>query len=327
MTRTGPSDGAGAVLVGDIGGTNARFGVLEDGKPGHVRSFQVSRFADPVAAIGAYLAEAGITVPVRRVLLAIAAPVRGDDVQLTNGPWTVSKASIAAALNVSDITFVNDFAATAWGVLRLRDEDLLTVGGGETKPAAPAVVFGPGTGVGVSVLFQNPGSPFVLSTEGSHVTMPDQNADEDAIIDILRGEVGHVSVERALSGEGIVNLYRAVMKRAGTAPEDLSSVDITRRAQQGTCRWCQSTMDLYFDMLGGVAGNWALTFDACGGVYIAGGIVPQLTDLLIKSGFRARFQGKGRFSDYLRSIPTKLIIHEYPGLLGLSELAAAGDPA
>ena len=203
---------------------------------------------------------------------------------------------------------LNDVAALAAGLPCLRDDDLRRIGGGAAVPGAPRVVLGPGSGLGVAALITtDDGREIVVEGEGGHATLAPGDAREDALLARLRDAFGHVSGERALSGPGLVNLYRALCEIDGRRPDEITPADVTARAQAGTDPACVEAMQCFCGLLGSVASNLALAFGARGGVYIGGGIVPRLGSAFDAALFRARFEAKGRFGTYLQRIPTFVI--------------------
>lgn len=309
-------------LLGDVGGTNARFAVFDGDTLGAVESRAVGDFAAPLEAIQDVLAELG-GAPPQAATIAVAGPVEDGRATLTNGRWAFVAAELKAALGLTSVDLVNDFAAQASAVPALTAEDLMSIGGGRAAPEAPVAVIGPGTGLGVAGLIRSAERPVVLVTEGGHVTMAPADAEESRLLDQLRTSFGHVSAERVLSGPGLVNLYRAIATLEGGEVPERSPEEITQLGLSGECPTSRRALDTFCAMLGTVAGNLALSFGAKGGVYIAGGIVPRILDRITQSSFRARFEAKGRFAGYLAAIPTSVVIHPYPALVGLTRLVDA----
>lgn len=297
-------------LVGDIGGTNARFGLIANGRLGDVHSFACADFAGLDAAVRAYLGRTG-TQP-RRAAFCVAGPVAGDRVRMTNHPWEFSIAQLTAALGLERLRVTNDFAAVAEAVPRLGATDRRQVGGGATVADAPIAVIGPGTGLGVAGLTPNADGWTVIPTEGGHVTLAAATDREAAVIARVRAIHGHVSAERLISGPGLTLLHRTLAELAGRAGADLDPATITGDPAH------DETVDQFCAFLATAASNLALSLGARGGVYIAGGMVPKLGARFDRSSFRARFEAKGRFSDYLKAIPTFVITHPHPALLGLA---------
>jgi glucokinase len=310
-------------LIADIGATNTRLAMVEPGGAiTRVRVFATDDFASLGDAIDAYLK---VEAPPRRptvAVLAVAAPVTGDRVSLTNHPWTFSTDLLRRQFNFTALRVVNDFVANALAVPHLTDIDRVQIGGGAPVRAAPVGVLGPGSGLGVSTLIESGGAVISIQGEGGHVTMAAADDREAAVLELMRRRFDHVSAERFLSGPGLVNLYNALCELSGEPAAPLTAAQITDvgieaeypRAREATAMFCA--------MLGTIAGNLALTVGALGGIYIAGGIVPKLATTFAQSGFRARFEAKGRFRGYLAAIPTYVITHPEPAFLGAAKLAA-----
>jgi glucokinase len=308
-------------LIADIGGTNARFALAVPGEePRHALVLPCAEFAGPAEAAEAYLARVSPDQRPVRAAFAIAAAVTGDAVEITNNAWKFSIAETERRLGVERLQVVNDFTAVALCVPLLQQSHRVAIGGGAAVPALPIGVLGPGTGLGVSALVPGAGTWHALATEGGHVTMPAANAREARVIDWLRGLYEHVSAERVLSGPGLMSLYSALNEIDGKEPLPYTPDVISAKGLDGSCPVCRETLQMFFAMLGTIAGNVALTLGARGGVYIAGGILPRMVEAFAASPFRARFEAKGRFHPYLAAIPTYLITHPYPAFLGLSGL-------
>ncbi len=312
----------GPTLLADIGGTNARFAMGEkDGTIHAIKSLVCRDYASPADAARAYLHALPPASPPKRAAFALASPVGGDDIDMTNHPWTFSIEKTRMELGLDRLDAVNDFTAIALCVPYLGDGDVLRVGGGTALADAPIAVLGPGTGLGVSGLIPADGGWLPLVGEGGHATMAAANEREQKILETLRRTFGHVSAERVLSGPGLVNLHDALFHLNGPgSPAPATPAEIADRALCGACPVCREALDIFFEMLGTVASNLALSLGARGGVFIAGGIVPKLADALSGSGFRKRFEDKGRFKGYLSAIPTFVITHEFPAFLGLLRL-------
>ncbi len=313
-------------LIADIGGTNARFALVapRSAEPLQPLVLHCADYAGPAEAARSYLERVGVERPPRRAAFAIASPVLGDRIEMTNHAWRFSVAQVRDRLDLEQLEVVNDFIAVAMAVPHLATVDKVAVGGGEATPGAPVAVLGPGTGLGVSALVPTAGGWLPIATEGGHVTMAAADDREAEVLAWLRQKQGHVSAERVLSGPGLINLYSALCGLAGHAAEPLSPADLTRRAAAGDGR-ASETLEMFFAMLGTVAGNLALTLGARGGVVIAGGIVPQLLPSFLASGFRRRFEDKGRFTGYLEHIPVHVATHPYPAFLGLAGLVVSPD--
>jgi glucokinase len=238
---------------------------------------------------------------------------------MTNIDWRFSQAELKDELGLSRLIVVNDFAAIAWALPRLEPGDVHKVGGGMAQPRAAMAAIGPGSGTGVSALVPAGEGWAVVSGEGGHVTLAATSEEEQSVVEALRAEYGRCSLERVLSGPGLVNVYAALCRQAGRGEPTATPADVTALAHQGepTARKAQS---LFFAFLGAAAGDLAMTMGARGGVFIAGGIVPRLVEPLEKSQFRARFEAKGRYRPYVAAIPTYVITAALPAFRGLRSL-------
>jgi glucokinase len=308
-------------VIGDIGGTNARFAVAENGKYGELRHIEVKKYPSLHDALTDYLDTLPTTKRPTAAALAIAGPVFGDVVALTNQSWRFSISDLKKSLALTTLKVINDFAATAMSVPYLPKQDLFTVGPQCPEAVGTIGVIGPGTGLGVGGLLPNAGRWLPWSGEGGHVTVPTMTPEEDAIIRVLRSRWDHVSAERVLSGAGLVNLYEALCSIEGVTSRAFSPADVTDHAIAGTDPICVKVFQHFCSMLGTVAGDLALTLGATGGIYIAGGILLRFKETFAASGFRERFESKGRFKGFLARIPTRLVLEESPALLGLANMA------
>ena len=314
-------------LIADVGGTNVRFALVgADGVPRDPCNLRNDDYPGLGEAAEDYLARLGPGERPTVGALAIASPITGDRITMTNRAWSFSVSALRRRLGLARLEVVNDFTAIALGVPRLAAGDLVQVGGGGPAPETPVAVIGPGTGLGVSGLVPLRGRWMALATEGGHVTMAAFDEREAAILARLRRRMDHVSAERVVSGMGLANLYAALAEIEGRDAEPLEPEDVTGRAAAGTCPLCTEAVETFCAMLGTVAGNLALTLGARGGVYIAGGILPRLGDAFLRSGFRRRFESKGRMSPYVAAIPTWLVQAEVPAFLGLAALLEDEEP-
>lgn len=312
-----------SVLLGDIGGTNLRFAQVVQGVCGPIATLPRAGYSDLGEAIAAYLDASALPVP-GRLVLAVAGPTRDGCVVMTNAAWRIDAVKLQQRLQIPFVYLVNDFVATAWSLPALSAGDVRQIGGGSPKPNGVKVACGPGTGLGVSALVPTAGSGSVIASEAGHVTLAAQNADEDAVLAWLREKFGHVSAERAISGPGLENLHRALAALSQSGAPMHAATEIVAAARDGRCGLCARALGLFCAFLGGFAGDLALTFGGTGGLYLAGGILPHMPDLLQDSDFRRRFEAKGRFHDYLASIPVFVILHREPAILGLQAMMAAG---
>jgi glucokinase len=318
------------VLLADIGGTNARFALADPGAPmpllaDSVRGYAVEAFGSLAEAAQHYLnatqaqAESGV--------FAVAGRVDGDLARMTNHPWVVSRERVRQALGLDEVTLVNDFVAQSMAVRLLGEDDVLAIGApGRTAPDGAArtyAVLGPGTGLGVGALVVRDGRHYPLATEGGHASFAPGTPEEIAILERLSAYYGRVSNERVVSGGGLVNLHRALSEIAGLDPGPLQPEDITARAAEGDRR-CLRAIDVFCAVFGAIAGDLVLTLGAWDGVFLSGGMVPLLLPALQHSGFRQRFEGKGRYAPAMSRVPTLAVLHPQPGLLGAAALAADG---
>lgn len=312
----------GRWLLGDIGGTNARFALADEAGLGDIAALKVEDHPDPQAAIRCFL-DGAARMP-ERAALAVAGPVgEGGTASLTNGPWRFDAARLGAALGLDSVALFNDFQAVAWALPQLAAGDLLQIGGGAAQAGKPLAVLGPGTGLGVAGYLPalDDSRPRVLVTEGGHVTLAAANRREADIVALLRARFGHVSAERAICGDGLVNLHRVLAELDGRSVPERTAAEIV---EAGDCPVGAAAFDVFCDLLGTVAADLALSLGAEGGVYLGGGILPRVPERFAASGFRRRFEDKGRFSGYLAAIPTWLITHPNPAFLGLWSLARQG---
>jgi glucokinase len=315
-------------LVADIGGTYARF-TLETA-PGVFERTATLRCADHAdfhAAVSAYLKALQAVVQGGRIAhaaVAIANPVEGDEVRMTNYHWQFSIEAMREKLGFDTLVVVNDFTALAMALPRLGLGDRRQVGGGQARERSVVGILGSGSGLGVSGLIPADDGWIALGTEGGHTSFSPRDERELAILHFAWKSLSHVSFERLLSGPGLELIYRALAERAGTrAASGLSAPEITRRALAGSDAVCVDTLDAFCAMLGTAAANLAVTLGALGGIYIGGGIVPRLGDTFDRSRFRQRFEDKGRFSAYLAQIPTWVITAENATFQGVSAILAA----
>ncbi|WP_085706749.1 glucokinase [Pseudomonas sp. B35(2017)] len=304
-------------LVGDIGGTNARFALWKDQQLESVQVLATADHASPEEAIGLYLSRLGLAPgAIGSVCLSVAGPVSGDEFKFTNNHWRLSRQAFCQALQVERLLLVNDFSAMALGMTRLQPGEFRVVCEGTPEPLRPAVVIGPGTGLGVGTLLDlGEGRFAALPGEGGHVDLPLSSPRETQLWQHIHSEIGHVSAETALSGGGLPRVYRAICAVDGHEPTLDTPEAITAAGLAGDpvalevleqfCRW-----------LGRVAGNNVLTTGARGGVFIVGGVVPRFADFFLASGFAKSFADKGCMSDYFKGIPVWLVTAPYSGLMG-----------
>jgi glucokinase len=311
-----------SVLLGDIGGTYARFALAGKVAVGPVWSIEVSGCLDAKEAIAKFLAIQPAGTRIDGALLAAAGPVEGGRCKLTNAAWTLDEEKIAQTFDLPWTRIVNDLEAVAAGLSDLPTSQTRLIGPDGGLPGAPMAIVAPGTGLGMACLVSGPRGRLVLAGEGGHASLAAIDDEHAKLIAILRRELGHVSAERVLSGNGLANLYRALAMRDGVDIEPRTPAEVTDGALSGSCMVCRAALDAFCDWLGAVAGDLALTIGARGGVFIGGGIVPRFIDHFAASSFRRQFQAKGRLQPYLARIPTRVILHPTPAFLGLTGLLA-----
>lgn len=309
-------------LIGDIGGTNARFALVEpDGSIHDILPLTCGQYPTLVEACEDYLARIRYPEKPRHGALAVASPILGDEIKLTNLHWTFSIEATRVRLGLRKLDVVNDFVAAALAIPHLKPEGVVKLGQGDAVAGAPIWALGPGTGLGAAALVWTGQHWMPLSSEGGHMTIAAANDREAEILSVLRRRLGHVSAERVVSGPGLVNLYSAIASLAGKEIEaNLLPAEVTARGLAQSCPICIETLDVFASMLGTVASDLAIVLNARGGLYIAGGVVPRLMPWFVDSGFRARFEQKGRFSEFLGGVPTYVIMQPLPALTGLAAL-------
>ncbi len=310
--------------LGDIGGTNARFGWQEkaDAPITQVQVLPCAEHATLVAAGQAYLRDQGLPAPACAAF-GIANPVTGDQIAMTNHHWKFSIQATREALGLPRLLLLNDFTALALALPQLPRDQLRQVGTGQAASQAAIGLIGAGTGLGVSGLLPvgHQGKWLPIAGEGGHVTLSASNAHEYAAIEHLRLRYGHVSAERIISGPGLVDLYHALCElKNGQGPDITTPAEVMERAETHPQSTAHEALDMFCGLLGCVAGDLALTLGARGGIYIGGGIVPRLGERFDRSPFRERFESKGRFKNYMAAIPTWVIQSPVsPALQGASK--------
>jgi glucokinase len=316
---------SGSVLLADIGGTNARFAVLRDGTLGEVVKLSGSDFAtfdDAMTAALDRLPEAGT---IAGAVFGVPGTIHDGRSELTNIDWVIDARELGRDRGWP-VRLINDFQAVAYALPHLEAHQLRRIGGEDRVAGAPLAALGPGTGLGMAASIPYAGGHQVIATEGGHVTLAGTDAREDSVIAHLRQRFGHVSAERALSGDGLENLFNAITLLDGLDLLPRSAAEITGAALDGSCPTSRAALDMFCAMLGTVAGNQVLTLGATGGVFIAGGILPRIPDYLENSQFRERFEAKGRFRDYLAPVPIDLVLDDEVAFVGLRALAMAERP-
>lgn len=303
-------------LIADIGGTNARFAVTTaDGKISKARTLACADYRDPAHAAQSYLEAAGLPQP-DQACFAFACPTHEDRIRMTNNGWDFSRARTKEQLGLKRLEIINDFMALALSLPYLTAGSLQQIGGIRQVGKLPIGVVGPGTGLGVSGLVPRKGDWIPLESEGGHASLAVSGQRETSLLLYLERLYGRVSAERVLSGPGLNALHQAICAVDGTGHEDLAPAEIVARATAREDEACREALEIFCALLGGFAGDFALTLGARGGIYIGGGIVPRLGDDFDRGAFRRRFEDKGRLSGYVAAIPCYVITADYPALTG-----------
>lgn len=318
------------IVAVDIGGTHARFALAE------IDAGRVTRLGDPVTlmtadhsglelAWGAFAARLGRALPAAAAI-AVAGPVAGEVLRLTNNPWTIRPALLAARLDVDEVVLINDFGAVAHAVAQCGPEHFRHLCGPDQPLPEDGVVsiVGPGTGLGVAQLVRRDGRAMVVETEGGHLDFAPLDPIEDRILAHLRIRYGRVSIERIVSGPGLANLHEALAAVEGRAVTTGNDRALWQAALAGTDSLAAAALDRFCLSLGSVAGDIALAQGAAA-VVIAGGLGLRLADRLPRSGFAERFAAKGRFAARMAAMPVRLIVHPQPGLYGAAAAFASSS--
>ena len=309
-------------LIADIGGRFARFALETASGPqfSAQASLPCAAHANFESALQSYLTTLPPGLRPVHAAVAIANPVEGDRVRMTNYPWEFSIERTRQQMQLDTLVVVNDFTALAMSLPRLGNQGMHQVGGGQAVTRSVIGLLGSGSGLGVSGLIPAGDGWVSLGSEGGHTSFSPRDERELVVLRHAWTQFEHVSFERLLSGPGLALMHRALATQAGLAPEDLDAPEITRRALDGSCAVCVDTIEVFCAMLGTAAANLAVTLGAKGGIYIGGGIVPRLGAYFDRSPFRARFEDKGRFSHYLAAIPTFVITATDATLIGASAI-------
>lgn len=307
-------------IVADIGGTNARFALVTGSENGQftIENIQIlngAEFEGFADAMSAYIDTLGSLKPFS-ACVAIAGPIAGDSVKMTNLSWSFTQSGIRKTFGFEKFAAINDFAALAVATSALNENDLIKVKSGARNPEGNKAILGPGTGLGVAGLAYTETGWLPIPSEGGHVNLAPATPLECEVLKVAMATHGHVSAETFISGPGLVNLYRALCTVNGIQARDLEPKDITADAEAAKDQNCVYALSLFCSFLGTVSGNLALTYGASGGVYLAGGILPRIIDFLKDSDFRERFTHKGVMSHYVEDIPADIIAHPQTAFLG-----------
>jgi glucokinase len=305
-------------LVGDVGGTNARFALVD--AQGHIRnprSFPCKDYPSLDAIVAEYIETTVGKKRPPRAVIAVAGPVLDGEIEFTNLDWRVSEGDLLAHFEFEAVELINDFAAQALACPLLEGADLRPLGRVVPKGPhdCPIVALGAGTGFGVAGLARSERGDLAVATEGGHAGFAPSDEVEVEVLRRLMARYGRVSIERLLSGQGLYDLYTVLCELNGQAPALPDEVAVTTEGLVGD-PIAAATIDRFGGILGAVAGDLALTFGARGGVYVSGGIAPRIAERLASGSFRTRFEDKGRLADYVSTIPTYLVLHPYPAIVG-----------
>ena len=310
------------ILIADIGGTNARFALASVEQPYFVQAqtLQCAEFENVEQAIDTYLNSHQLK-KLDGICFAVAGPIVNQNVKFTNNHWHINSADLKKRYAQKSVHLLNDFESIAFSLPRMRPNDLIEIGGrwkmiDDTDFTVG--VAGPGTGLGITGLCQRSGKIFPLITEGGHSGFAPEGKLQIQVLEFLHNKLGRVSNERLLSGPGLMNIHEALCEIHGRENPGLSTSDIAIAGTQGNGDICQQSVDLFFEVLGQVAGDLALTMGAYNGIFIAGGITQRYPEYLVKSKFRESFENKGRHSGLMKNIPSWLIKRRNPGLMGAS---------
>ena len=312
--------GDGVRLIADIGGTNARFALFSKEQGVHRQMvLPCAEYDEITAAIDAYLQSIG-EPDIAEAAIAIAVSIVGDQVTMTNHHWSFSIEELKQKMRFKKLIVKNDFTALAMSIPRLSESDFSQVGGVvDDEKHTVLAVLGAGTGLGVSGLIPYGELWIPLEGEGGHATVSPSNAREMEIVKACWKNYPHVSAERLVSGMGLQNLYCAICELEGAVAEEFTPRDISILGIRQTDPYCAEALNTFCGLLGSMAGDLVLTLGAYQGVYIGGGIVPQLGDYFEKSSFRERFEAKGRFKGHLEQVPAFVIKAKNPALYGIGE--------
>ncbi|MDP4985205.1 glucokinase [Pseudoalteromonas tunicata] len=310
------------IIVADIGGTNARFAVVTDFDAtssqfviAHHQTFVSAQFDSMQSLLAAYIQALPFAQP-QRAALAVAGPMKGQTVNLTNLGWCFTLTELQSQFQLSQLKVINDFAAFAYAAPYLQAEQNLLVKAGTPEQNANIAVMGPGTGFGAAALVFNGESRTVLSCEAGHISLAAVTDLERQLLVEINKEVSHVSVENVFSGAGLERLYRAMAKVNNLPVEPYTAADISQLALSGQSDICHKTLVQFCEWIGSVAGDLALTFGARGGVFIGGGILPRMQEVLLHCDFSQRFVQKGIMTHYVQDIPVTLVTQDNIPFIG-----------
>ncbi|PHS13826.1 MAG: glucokinase [Kangiella sp.] len=311
-------------IVADIGGTNARFGLVTQCNDSqlpfvieHQNKFPSNQFRNISEATLHFIDTLPINIEeIDGACLALAGPVIGDDARSTNLNWQFSIKKVKNKLGLNHLTIINDFSAYAYATPLVPTKHLLQINKGNAEKTCPIAIVGPGTGFGVAALMPNGDKYIVLPTEGGHMSISAITDLQKQIIETLKKEFSHISVESILSGPGLRNIYRALALVEGITTPQLGASQITAQALIKPSSLSYRTLRLFCQWLGQTTGDLALSLGARGGIFLGGGILPRFTEFLLASEFMTGYSNKGKLQDYVNGIPINLITEGNSALLG-----------
>jgi glucokinase len=315
-------------LLADVGGTNIRFALIGQDATRHDTGqlimplgFACTDYSGLAEAIVAYLAQTGVRPD--GACFAVAGPVIGDRVSLTNSAWSFSIADMARRFSLAPLLVVNDFQALAHALPLLGPDDVVTIGPPMAEGRAAKAALGPGTGFGVAGLVPHGAQWIAVASEGGHMSFAPSDEREEAVIAYLRPRFGGlISLDRLLCGSGLVAIFEALSALAGLQAVPTGAAEITARGLAGSCPTSRATLEFFCAALGSVAGDLALVFAALGGIYLGGGIAPRLLPILANGTFRRRFEAKSREAALVAGIPSCVITRETATLIGAAQIMA-----
>lgn len=310
------------ILIGDIGGTNARFALLVDSyaEPKEFPIVQTADFANIDEAIQVSILDRTSIMP-RSAVLAVAGPIDGDEVDLTNCDWVVRPLEMQKSLGLEDIVLLNDFEAQALAVVALGEEHMVKIGAGEAEADASRVVLGPGTGLGVAGLIHACRTWIPVPGEGGHMDMGPRTPRDFEVFPHIERIEGRISGEQLLCGRGLVNVYRAIARADAKEAPFTTPAEITTAGLAGSDATAVEALEMFVTCLGRIAGDLALVFMSRGGVYLTGGIAQKIVEALKHPRFRAAFEDKAPHSALMKAIPIYVITHPLAALTGLAAYA------
>lgn len=310
-------------LVGDIGGTNARFALARQYNTStktfeisDVQVFSCSKYSNLESCLELFLDSIQDQENISSACIAIAAPVKSDNIAMTNLSWQFSIDTLRQHFQWQQLNILNDFAAQAYALPYISSTDLIEIKPGEKIERQVKAVMGPGTGLGVAILTPSGSGWIPVSGEGGHVGLAPVTDIEAEVVRLLLRKFSYVSLETVLCGPGLLNLYRTICEIHSKKTQDYSAREITQLAANRTDSLCAETLNVFCSFLGSSAANLALTSGARGGVYLAGGILPNFVDFLLQSPFGQQFIHKGCMSELVQSIPVQLVNTVHPALIG-----------